>query len=85
MVISPGIETGVEYFWKRTKGWNWLGSTRWWEVFVEFSGLNGGGGAWIIERWRWNGSAETLRCQPASLSLEKTKKLIDEIKSNREA
>ena len=83
MIISPGIETGIEYFWKRSVPWDWFGSKRWWEIFVEFSGFNGGGGAWIVERWRWNGSAETIRYQPDSLSWEKTKALISEIKSNQ--
>ena len=75
-----GLQTGKEYYWKRSEGWNWFGTSRWWEVFVEISGLNGGGGAWLVERWRWNGSSETIHEHIKSLSYEETRKITEEIK-----
>lgn len=70
----------IEYYWKRTDSWNWSGTERWWEVFIVFAdGMNGGGGACIEERWRWNGSDENLRVQPRNLSLQETRKLIAEL------
>lgn len=71
---------GVEYYWKRTDGWQWNGIERWWEVVVVFAdGMNGGGGACITEMWRWNGSRETLRRQPRNLTLQETRELIADI------
>lgn len=71
---------GVEYYWKRTDGWNWFGTPHWWEVFVVFAnGMNGGGGACIEERWRWNGSSQNMRTQPRNLSLDETRELIGEL------
>ena len=79
MIITETLETGREYFWKRTEGWDWFGIQRWWEVFIRIDGFNGGGGLWIEELWRWNGSLETLQRQPRTLSLEDSQKLIAEI------
>lgn len=74
------IEQGIEYYWKRTDGWKWLdGRDCWWEVFVVFHGINGGGGASIEERWRWNGSSETIRTQPRNLTTQQTEDIIKEI------
>lgn len=71
---------GVEYYWKRTDGWNWFGTLHWWEVFISFyDGMNGGGGACIEELWRWNGCKDTLRRQPRNLSLDETRQLIREL------
>ena len=80
MNIAKGIETGKEYFWKRTNGWKWIdGNTRWWEIFVEFNGFNGAGGVWLIEHWRWNDSIQTVFSQPRTLSNEKSIEIIEEI------
>ena len=79
MKIYDNIETKKEYFWKKSDPWDWFGVKRWWEVFVEFSGLNGGGGAWIIEKWRWNGSTENIRTDIKSLPFEETMKIIHKI------
>lgn len=76
----------VEYYWKRTDGWNWSGTERWWEVFIVFyDGMNGGGGACVEERWRWNGSSQNLRVQPRNLSLFETRELIAELVRKNEA
>ena len=73
-------EPSVEYFWKRTDGWVWNGVERWWDVFISFyDGMNGAGGAYIEERWRWNGSDQNLRVQPRNFSLTETRKLIAEL------
>ena len=76
-----GLQMHKEYYWKSSEGWTWFGTPRWWEIFVEISGLNGAGGVWLAERWRWNGSSETIREQIKTLSYEDTVKLIDEIKA----
>ena len=74
-------EPNVEYYWKRTDGWKWIdGCEHWWEVFIVFyDGMNGGGGACVEERWRWNGSSQNLRVQPRNLTLEDTRQLIAEL------
>jgi len=73
---------GVEYLWDVTDGWNWFGERRWWNVFVVFAnGINGGGGACIEERWRWNKSNQTIRRQPRNLTCEETVAMINQIKS----
>jgi hypothetical protein len=74
-------EPNVEYYWKRTDGWKWVeGCEHWWEVFIVFyDGMNGGGGACIEERWRWNGSSQNLRVQPRNLTLQETRQLIAEL------
>lgn len=83
MKLSPHAmpEPKVEYYWKRTEGWKWFdGCEHWWEVFVVFhEGTNGGGGAYIEERWRWNGSSQNLRIQPRNLTLQETRQLIAEL------
>ncbi len=82
MQIADGIETGKEYYWKRSAGWQWNDRERWWEVFVEFDGLNGAGGAWLREKWRWNGSQQTIYNQPRSLSYQETAEIIEQIKTH---
>lgn len=82
MKIYKNIETNKEYFWKRTDSWDWFGVKRWWEIFIEFSGLNGSGGAWLIEKWRWNGSTQNIRNDIKTLSYEKTIKIITDIQAN---
>ena len=84
MEIREGIFTDCEYFLDRTKAWNWFGTPRWWEIFVEFHGLNGMGGAWLSERWRWNGSNQTIIESIYTLSYEKTEEIITKLKSNEE-
>lgn len=79
MIINNGISSGQEYYWKSSNSWIWAGDRRWWDITIEFSGLNGAGGAWLIERWRWCGSSQTMITQPRSLSYEETQKLIREI------
>lgn len=83
MKIADGIETGREYYWRRTDGWDWNGARRWWEVFVEFSGFNGAGGVWLTERWRWNGSAQTMREQPRSLRLTESLEVVNAVLDER--
>lgn len=76
------IEQGLEYYWKRTDGWKWFdGRDCWWEVFIVFHGTNGGGGANVEERWRWNSSSETMRTQSRNLTIQQTNQLIEEIES----
>jgi len=77
------IETGIEYYYKRTSAWDWFGEKRWWEIFIEFSGFNGTGGCWIIERWRWNNSKQIIIEQIETLPYQETKKLIKKIASKR--
>jgi len=81
MRIRDGIVTGQEYLWKQSDGWDWFGTFRWWEVFVEFTGLNGSGGAWLKEKWRWNGSSQTMREDIKTLSYEETEAIVRDIKS----
>ena len=69
------LTIGREYYWKRSNGWDWFGTDRWWEVFVKIAGLNGGGGYWIEENWRWNGSGETIRCEIKSLTADESREL----------
>lgn len=83
MIICDGIETGVEYYWDKTDSWTWIdGSTRWWQIFVVFSGINGGGGANVKKLWRWNGSPHTIRNDYANLTFEETDAMIEKIKAN---
>jgi len=81
MEIMGGIFTRRDYFWKRTASWDWFGTLRWWEVSVEFLGLNGTGGAWLKEKWRWNGSEQVMHATIRTLSFEDTEKLISEIRA----
>lgn len=78
-VSLPVLEIGREYYWTRTPGWDWFGTWRWWEVFIVPLGWDGGGGVWAEERWRWNGSANTLRRTVDSLSAGETLALMTEI------
>ena len=69
-----------EWYWKRTSGWKWFdGLEHWWEVFLVPSGWNGLGGLWIEERWRWNGSTQTMRTEIRTLTPEATQAVFDEI------
>ncbi len=70
---------GQEHYWKRTDGWDWFGTPRWWEVFVVPLGINGVGGLWLEEHWRWNGSSETIRSQTRTLSREETRDLVQQV------
>jgi hypothetical protein len=81
--IADGIETGRDYYWKRSEGWTWLdGRERWWEYFVEFSGFNGVGGVWCTEKSRWNGAAQWQFKQPMTLSHAASIKLIEEVRAH---
>ena len=52
-------------------------------MFVVFcNGFNGGGGACITERWRWNGSSENLRVQPRNMTYTETMDLVNQILHN---
>lgn len=82
MEIRDGLFTGHDYYWKRTDGWDWFGAPRWWEVSIEFLGLNGSCGAWLKEKWRWNGNPQVVREDIRTLSFEDTEKLIEEIKAH---
>lgn len=75
----PMLEIGREYHWKRTDGWNWFGTERWWTVFIEVTGLNGVGGYWINEYWRWNGSPNNTLHNIRTLSLEESIQLTRDI------
>jgi len=46
-------------------------------------GMNGGGGAFIEERWRWNGSSQNIRVQPRNLTLQETQQLIAELSAEK--
>ena len=86
MNTDQHLEIGREYYWKRSDGWTWIdGQERWWEVFVEASGFNGAGGYWIEERWRWNGSSETIRAQIRTLSAEETCQIEAEVFATKQA
>ena len=80
MQIAEGIETGRDYFWKRSKPWNWFDDgQRWWVYYVEFSGFNGGGGVWIVEKSKWNTSAEFMFENIRTLNHEKSLELIEDV------
>lgn len=71
-----------EYYWKRTDSWQWDGKECWWEVYVSFRGMHGGGGAVIEERWRWNESKQNIRTQFRALTPLETNQLIKEIEEH---
>lgn len=91
MKITATLETGVDYYWRRSEGWSSpSGSDQHWEYYVEFSGFNGAGGAWIVEKTRHHGcrwypasntrsGSEWFCKQPRTLSAYETWKLIREI------
>jgi hypothetical protein len=92
MKITATLETGVDYYWKRSEGWRGLSGQPdcHWEYYVEFSGFNGAGGAWIVEKTRHHGcrwyppskvssGGEWFCRQPRTLSAYDTWKLIREI------
>ena len=78
-----GLQTGVEYYYDRSKSWEWFdGQENWWEIFVTISGFNGVGGLWIKEEWRWNNSRETIREDVRSTTCEQGREIIAKIKSH---
>ena len=92
MKITASLETGVDYYWKRSEGWTGLNGQpdQHWEYYIEFSGFNGTGGAWVVEKvrlhgCRWypatatRGGSEWFCRQPRTLSRYETWKLIREI------
>lgn len=83
MTICDGIETGVDYFWKCSGSWNWERERRWWAYWVEFKGMNGAGGCWIIEKSQWNGyPVGSHFSTPKNLSWLRSRDLIHDIKLN---
>jgi len=85
MIMYDGIQTGVKYYWKRSDGWDWTepdgSETRhWWEYFIEFSGFNGAGGAWLLEWHKWNSSGFEWNPQPRTLSYDETMRIVDQIR-----
>ena len=80
--IAPGIFVGEDYYWKRSDGWQWDGRERWWEYYVEITGMNGAGGLWIREKSRWNGTHTWHFTQTHTLSYEKSCELIAQITAN---
>lgn len=84
MQIAEGIETGRDYYWRRSEGWTGLQGQpdRHWEYYVEFSGFNGAGGVWCIEKMRHNrcssypNGTEWFSTQPMTLSHEKSMELV---------
>lgn len=79
-----GVLPNVEYYWRRTDGWNWFGTQRWWEIFVVFAnGFHGGGGACVEERWRWNDSQQTIWREYRNLSHDETVEMIAAINYNQ--
>lgn len=79
------LEIGQIYYWKRTDGWDWFGTRRWWEVFVTIDGLNGSGGYWLKEHWRWNGDSEDVRTELRTLNPEESQSLQHDIEKAMEA
>ena len=76
LITTSELEIGREYYWKRTKGWTWIDGTHcWWEIFVVPLGINGVMDYWVTERWRWNGSSQTIREQTRSLSWDESREL----------
>ncbi len=74
------LAEGREYYWKRTGSWKWFdGLEHWWEIFVEVCGMNGVGGYWLYERWRWNGSSHNIRNEIRTLSYEESRRLDRDI------
>jgi len=86
MKIVDGIETGIDYYWKRSEGWVGLdGKTeRWWDYFVEVSGYNGAGGLWIVEKSRHSGETSWFSRQPRTLSLAESRQLIADLLKHQE-
>lgn len=70
-----GLEIGKTYLSKRSQPWDWFGEQRWWEVFTTVTGLNGGGGYWVREEWRWNNSTTTTSTHVRTLSLRQSREL----------
>ena len=78
------LNVGETYHWKDSKGWDWFGTERWWEFFVEILGLNGSGGYWIKVKSRWNGSEFMPHLDSVdSLTWEKSKELEEAIRSRQ--
>ena len=76
------LELNKEYYWKRTDGWDWFGTQRWWEIFIVPTGYNGVGGLWLLERWRWNGSSQTIREEVRTLSHAESQQIVKEVMEN---
>lgn len=85
MIITEGIGTGIEYFWRKSDSWDWFGVQQWWEIFVKFYGFNGEAGVWCEELWKWNGGTpgKYQFTQPRTLSYEDSAKMLQEIKDNQ--
>jgi len=81
-VLKEELEFGKEYYWKRTTGWDWFGTPRWWEIFIILDGLNGSGGYWLRENWRWNGSLQNIRTEVRTLPYDESKQIEKVIQNN---
>ena len=74
------LESGRDYYWKRSDGWQWDGRERWWEYAVEiYPGMNGGGGVHIFEKSKWNAASDWHFTTPRNLSHDETCALFREI------
>jgi hypothetical protein len=82
MRITDRLETGVDYYWRRSESWKGHdGGDRWWEWFVEISGLNGAGGLWIVEKLRHHGQVRWHSKQPRTLGYSDSLKLVGELEA----
>lgn len=74
------LESGRDYYWKRSDGWQWDGRERWWEYAIEiYPGMNGGGGVYVYEKSKWNGASRWQFTTPRNLSHTETCELFREI------
>lgn len=74
------LESGRDYYWKRSEGWQWDGRERWWEFYAEiYPGMDGTGGVYITEKSRWNGASKWHFTTPRHLSHEETCDMFREI------
>jgi hypothetical protein len=90
MQIAEGIETGQDYYWKRSGGWKGADgvSERYWEFYIEFSGFNGAGGLWLVEKTRHNGQSSYpngkswFSIQPRTLSRQESLQIVREVQKH---
>lgn len=73
------LTIGSKFTVKKSNGWDWFGTFRWWEADIEVTGFNGSGGYWIVERWHWNGSPNILQTQPRTLTPKESRELETEV------
>lgn len=74
------LESGRDYYWKRSDSWQWNGQEHWWEYAIEiYPGMNGGCGVYVFEKSKWNGASEWQFKTPNNLSYDETCKLFREL------